>query len=54
VKAYVTNDVKTPWYADLLNVNLDNYDLATAEDRIARYLETFRRDGTRITENLDF
>ncbi len=54
VKAYVTSDVKPPWYVDLLNINLDNHDLATAEERIARYLETFRRNGTRITENQDF
>jgi len=54
VKAYVTNDVKAPWYVDLLNLNLDNLDLGTAEARIARYMETFRRDGTRITENQDF
>ena len=25
-----------------------------AEARIARFLETFKKDGTRITENLDF
>jgi malate synthase len=54
VQAYITDPVKTPWYVDLLNINLDNYDLATAQERIARYLEAFRRDGTRITENLDF
>jgi len=54
VKAYVSDDVKAPWYVDLLNINLDNYDLATAEERIGRYLETFRRNGTRITENQDF
>ena len=54
VEAYVTDPVKTPWYVDLLNITLDNYDLATAQGRIARYLEAFRRDGTRITENLDF
>ncbi len=54
VEAYVTDAVKTPWYVDLLNINLDNHDLATAKARIARYQEAFRRDGTRITENLDF
>jgi malate synthase len=54
VEAYVADAVKTPWYVDLLNINLDNHDLATAEGRIAKYLEAFRRDGTRITENLDF
>jgi malate synthase len=54
VQAYVADAAKTPWYVDLLNINLDNHDLPTAEERIARYLEAFRRDGTRITENLDF
>jgi malate synthase len=50
----VLDEVKAPWYIDLLNVNLDNHDLEVARERIERYLETFRRDGTRITENLDF
>lgn len=54
VAAYVTSRVKPPWYVDLLNINLDNHDLSLARERIARYLEAFRRDGTRITENLDF
>ena len=46
VAAYVTDPVKTPWYVDLLNLNLDNHDIASAMERIARYLEAFRRDGT--------
>jgi malate synthase len=54
VRAYVKTGVKTPWYIDLLNINLDNHDLDTARDRIRMYLEAFARDGTRITENLDF
>jgi malate synthase len=54
VEAYVADAVKAPWYVDLLNINLDNHDLATAERRIARYMEAFGRDGTRITENVDF
>jgi malate synthase len=54
VEAYVVEAVKPPWYIDLLNINLDNHDLGVARERIARYLEAFRRDGTRITENLDF
>src|SRR5436190_4743399 len=53
-EAYVGAPWKAPWYVDLLNVNLDNHDLATARQRIASYLEAFGRDGTRITENLDF
>jgi malate synthase len=54
VATYVEHAVKPPWYIDLLNLNLDNHDLAAARARIRSYLETFDRDGTRITENLDF
>jgi len=54
VATYVTNAVKPPWYIDLLNLNLDNHDLATARSRIKAYLDAFERDGTRITERADF
>lgn len=54
VSAYVLEPVKAPWYIDLLNINLDNADLALAETRIREYLDAFGRDGTRITRNLDF
>lgn len=54
VATYVTNRVKLPWYIDLLNLNLNNHDLATAGSRIRAYIEAFEHDGTRITENLDF
>lgn len=54
VETYVTEDIKAPWYIDLLNLNLDHYQLPKAKERIQRYMEAFRRDGTRITENLDF
>jgi len=54
VEAYVLEPRKAPWYIDLLNLNLDNEDLAEAERRIARYFAAFAADGTRITENLDF
>jgi len=54
VAIYVTDLVKLPWYIDLLNLNLSNHNLATARDRIRAYIETFKQDGTRITENLDF
>jgi len=54
VEAYVRADQKTPWYIDLLNINIDNVDLETARSRIRMYLDAFRADGTRITENLDF
>ena len=51
---YVLDEVKAPWYIDLLNVNIDNHDLELARERIRTYMESFRRDGMRITENLDF
>jgi malate synthase len=54
VKAYVMDDAKLPWYIDLLNINLDNGELTEAKRRIGRFAEAFRKDGTRITENLDF
>ena len=54
VETYVTDAVKPPWYIDLLNLNLNNHDLGRARERIARYMQAFKVDGTRITENLDF
>lgn len=53
VEAIVRHPTKGPWYIDLLNLNLNNHDLKTAQQRIARYFEAFDRDGTRITRNLD-
>jgi len=54
VSTYVLDEVKTPWYIDLLNINLNNHDLETAKNRITMYMEAFKKDGSRITENLDF
>ena len=46
---------KAPWYIDLLNINLDNHDLARgAGGGSTSTWSAFGRDGTRITENLDF
>jgi malate synthase len=53
VKAYVEDDTKAPWYIDLLNINLNNEDLGTGKERIRTYMTAFKRDGTRITNNLD-
>ena len=50
---YMREPVKAPWYIDLLNINLNNHDLAIAEQRIQMYMDAFKQDGTRITENLD-
>ena len=54
VDAYVRAPVKAPWYIDLLNLTIDNHDLAVARERIGAYLRAFTADGTRITANLDF
>ncbi|NIP39161.1 MAG: malate synthase [Candidatus Dadabacteria bacterium] len=54
VRTYVLDEVKVPWYIDLLNINLNNHDLETAKKRIQQYMTAFKKDGTRITENLDF
>jgi malate synthase len=53
-ETYVMDDLKMPWYVDLLNINLNNFDLAEAKRRIRLFADAFRKDGTRITENLDF
>jgi malate synthase len=54
VETYVLEKTKLPWYIDLLNINLDNYDLTEARRRIRLLADRFRTDGTRVTENLDF
>jgi malate synthase len=54
VSKYVTVPIKAPWYIDLLNINLNNFDLEEARRRIDMYVTAFGRDGERITRNLDF
>src|SRR5262249_22994097 len=54
VEAYVSDGGKLPWYIDLLNINLENTDLMEAQRRTKLLADTFRKDGTRITDNLDF
>ena len=53
-QVYVMDDVKLPWYIDLLNINLNNSDLIEAKRRIRMLADAFAKDGTRVTENLDF
>jgi malate synthase len=54
VDVYVRDSVKLPWYIDLLNITLGTADLQKAKSRIALLAESFRKDGTRLTENLDW
>ncbi len=54
VERFVIDDTKLPWYIDLLNITLGNHDLDEAKRRIRLMADTFRKDGTRLTANLDF
>ena len=54
VESYIKNPVKLPWYIDLLNITLGNTELSEGKRRIKMLSDAFRKDGTRITENLDF
>ena len=38
----------------LLNVNIGNHDVEEARRRLTLVTEAFERDGSRVTENLDF
>ena len=53
VVAYIHNEVKLPWFIDLLNINLNNMDLGLAKARIGLYISAFTKDGSRIVGNLD-
>jgi malate synthase len=54
VESYLIDDIKLPWYIDLLNITLGNHDLAEAKRRIKMLADAFSANGTRITQNLDF
>ena len=54
VKYYIGEEVKIPWYIDLLNINLNNEDLDEGKRRIEAYIKKFRETGQRITENLEY
>ncbi len=50
---YVLNQEKIPWFIDLLNINLNNVDLELAKSRIKMFIDNFKKNGSRITANLD-
>src|SRR5712671_5413044 len=54
VDTYVMDTVKLPWYVDLLNINLGVSDLNEAKRRIKMLADAYGKDGTRLTENMDF
>jgi malate synthase len=51
--SYMENERKLPWFVDLLNINLNNYDEGKAKERIRLYIKTFNEKNIRITGNLD-
>jgi len=53
VIAYMHSDLKLPWFIDLLNININNKDLEISKKRIKMYVDAFKKDGTRVTKNLD-
>ena len=50
----MTEPIKLPWYIDLLNITLGVSDLEEARGASNRLATMFERDGTRLTENVDF
>src|SRR5207344_828252 len=46
VETYVLDETKLPWYVDLLNINLDNFDLGEAKRRIRMLANAYSKDGT--------
>ena len=54
VQLYVTDPEKLPWYIDLLNITLGVRDRREAARRINELANTFHREGTRLTANVDF
>ena len=53
-ESYVLDETKLPWYIDLLNITLGKHNLEEAKRRIRLLSGAFHKDGTRLTENLDF
>ncbi len=54
VQYYISEEVKIPWYIDLLNLNLNNDDLEKGKRRLQTYIREYRESGRRITHNLDY
>ena len=51
VEAYLSSEVKLPWYIDPLNLNLENTSREIARQRIEEYAAAFEQRGVRITDN---
>ena len=53
VERFVLDSTKAPWFIDLLNINLNNKDFATAQERVDMYYNELKMTGQRVTANLD-
>lgn len=53
-ETYVLDEMKFPWFIDLLNINLNQMDLDVAKSRIKLYVDEFKTRHLRLTENIDF
>ena len=53
VERFVKDAHKAPWFIDLLNLNLNNENLAVAQERVDAYYNEFKMSGQRVTANLD-
>ncbi len=53
VERFVLDSTKAPWFIDLLNINLNNQDFTTAQERVKLYYNELKTKGHRVTENLD-
>ena len=53
VERFVIDNTKSPWFIDLLNLNLNNDDYATARERVEAYYNELTISGQRMTANPD-
>ncbi len=53
VERFVLDDTKSPWFIDLLNLNLNNQDSQIARERIELYYQELKLSGHRMTANPD-
>lgn len=53
VVAFVKNNIKLPWFIDLLNINLNNENMEVAKQRIQWYMESFNERNIRVIANMD-
>ena len=53
VERFVLDQTKSPWFIDLLNLNLNNDDYSVAQERVKMYYNELKISGQRMTANPD-